>query len=92
MSDNPQTHLYINGVWRDGPKERLSILNPASDEIIGTVADAGRDTCHPSRGCFSISRTVAIWPQSCVRLSTMYSVSGENQNESRAYCVIPATR
>ena len=29
MSDYPQTQLYINGVWRDGSKERLSIVNPA---------------------------------------------------------------
>ena len=43
MSDYPQTQLYIDGVWRDGSKERLSIVNPASDEIIGTVANAGRD-------------------------------------------------
>ncbi len=43
MSDYPQTQLYIDGGWRDGSKERLSIVNPASDEIIGTVANAGRD-------------------------------------------------
>ncbi len=43
MSDYPQTQLYIDGVWHDGSKERLSIVNPASDEIIGTVANAGRD-------------------------------------------------
>jgi succinate-semialdehyde dehydrogenase/glutarate-semialdehyde dehydrogenase len=43
MPDYPQTQLYVDGVWRDGSKERLSIVNPASDEIIGTVANAGRD-------------------------------------------------
>ncbi|WP_095694356.1 NAD-dependent succinate-semialdehyde dehydrogenase [Sinorhizobium sojae] len=43
MSEYPQTHLYIGGIWRDGSKERLSIVNPASDEVIGTVANAGRD-------------------------------------------------
>ncbi|MQW86494.1 NAD-dependent succinate-semialdehyde dehydrogenase [Sinorhizobium saheli] len=43
MSDYPETQLYIGGTWRDGSKERLPILNPASDEIIGTVANAGRD-------------------------------------------------
>ncbi|MEY9626123.1 NAD-dependent succinate-semialdehyde dehydrogenase [Sinorhizobium fredii] len=43
MSDYPQTQLYIGGIWRDGSKERLSIVNPASGEIIGTVANAGRD-------------------------------------------------
>lgn len=43
MSDYPETQLYIGGIWRDGSRERLSIVNPASDEIIGTVANAGRD-------------------------------------------------
>ncbi len=43
MSDYPQTRLYIGGIWRDGSKERLPILNPATDELIGTVANAGRD-------------------------------------------------
>jgi Aldehyde dehydrogenase family len=43
MSDYPQTQLYIGDVWRDGSNERLSIVDPASDEIIGTVANAGRD-------------------------------------------------
>ena len=48
MSDYPQTQLYINGGWREGSKERLSIINPASDEIIGTVANAGRDNLDES--------------------------------------------
>ncbi|CAN7643336.1 NAD-dependent succinate-semialdehyde dehydrogenase [Pararhizobium sp. LjRoot255] len=43
MSHYPQTQLHIGGIWRDGSKERISIVNPASDEIIGTVANAGRD-------------------------------------------------
>ncbi|CAN7639851.1 NAD-dependent succinate-semialdehyde dehydrogenase [Pararhizobium sp. LjRoot235] len=43
MSDYPQTQLHIGGIWRDGSKERISIVNPASDAIIGTVANAGRD-------------------------------------------------
>jgi succinate-semialdehyde dehydrogenase/glutarate-semialdehyde dehydrogenase len=43
MADYPQTQLYIGGTWRDGSKERLAIVNPASDEVIGTVANAGRD-------------------------------------------------
>jgi succinate-semialdehyde dehydrogenase/glutarate-semialdehyde dehydrogenase len=43
MSDYPQTQLHIGGIWRDGSKERISIVNPASGEIIGTVANAGQD-------------------------------------------------
>ncbi|MCA1370735.1 NAD-dependent succinate-semialdehyde dehydrogenase [Bradyrhizobium sp. BRP14] len=44
MSDYcPQTQLFIGGTWRDGAKERISIVNPVSDEIIGSVANAGRD-------------------------------------------------
>lgn len=42
ISDYPQTQLHIGGIWRDGSKERLPVLNPASNEIIGTVANAGR--------------------------------------------------
>jgi succinate-semialdehyde dehydrogenase/glutarate-semialdehyde dehydrogenase len=43
MSDYPQTQLFIDGAWRDGSNGRLSIVNPATDQIIGTVANAGRD-------------------------------------------------
>ncbi|MGG6898951.1 NAD-dependent succinate-semialdehyde dehydrogenase [Rhizobium sp. BR 315] len=43
MSGYPDTQLHINGLWRDGSNERLSILNPASGEIIGRVSNAGSD-------------------------------------------------
>lgn len=43
MSDYPQTQLFIDGTWRDGSNGRLPIVNPATGEIIGTVANAGRD-------------------------------------------------
>ncbi|MBB4172160.1 acyl-CoA reductase-like NAD-dependent aldehyde dehydrogenase [Rhizobium sp. BK538] len=43
MSDYPETQLFIDGTWRDGSNDRLPMVNPATGEIIGTVANAGRD-------------------------------------------------
>ncbi|WP_158914894.1 NAD-dependent succinate-semialdehyde dehydrogenase [Caulobacter sp. S45] len=39
----PNTQLFISGVWRAAASgETLSVENPATDEVIGTVAKAGR--------------------------------------------------
>ena len=37
MSTNyPDTHLFLNGEWREAvAKERLEIINPAPEEVIG---------------------------------------------------------
>jgi succinate-semialdehyde dehydrogenase/glutarate-semialdehyde dehydrogenase len=38
------TQLYINGEWRPARSGRtLAVLNPATEEVIGTVAHAGKD-------------------------------------------------
>ncbi|WP_026621808.1 succinate-semialdehyde dehydrogenase / glutarate-semialdehyde dehydrogenase [Ensifer sp. WSM1721] len=63
MSDYPQTQLYIGGTWRDGAKERISIVNPASDEIIGTVANAGRDDL--DEALVTAATGFAAWSQVC---------------------------
>ncbi|WP_086995510.1 NAD-dependent succinate-semialdehyde dehydrogenase [Rhizobium sullae] len=41
MSEYPNTRLYINGTWREGSREGLPVVNPASEEVIGLVANAG---------------------------------------------------
>ncbi|ARQ10214.1 succinate-semialdehyde dehydrogenase (NADP(+)) protein [Rhizobium etli] len=41
MSAYPNTQLYINGRWREGSNEDLSIVNPASGDVIGRVSNAG---------------------------------------------------
>ncbi|MFS2180312.1 NAD-dependent succinate-semialdehyde dehydrogenase [Rhizobium pisi] len=41
MSGYPDTQLYINGLWRGGSNAHLSIVNPASGEVIGRVSNAG---------------------------------------------------
>ncbi|UVD58581.1 NAD-dependent succinate-semialdehyde dehydrogenase [Rhizobium sp. Pop5] len=43
MSAYPDTQLYIDGLWRDGSNARLSIVNPATGEVIGRVSNAGRN-------------------------------------------------
>ncbi|TPW31889.1 NAD-dependent succinate-semialdehyde dehydrogenase [Pararhizobium mangrovi] len=41
MTDYPSTQLFINGEWRDGVEGKtLEIIDPASEEVIGTVAHA----------------------------------------------------
>ena len=41
MADYPDTQLHIAGVWRDGESgRRIEVLNPANEEVIGTVAHA----------------------------------------------------
>lgn len=43
MSEYPDVQLHIAGVWRDAEGGRgIDVLNPASEEVIGTVAHAGR--------------------------------------------------
>ncbi|MBP2445797.1 acyl-CoA reductase-like NAD-dependent aldehyde dehydrogenase [Rhizobium leguminosarum] len=42
MAAYPDTQLYINGRWRDGSDESLTIVNPASGEVIGRVSNAGK--------------------------------------------------
>ncbi|MDK4732313.1 NAD-dependent succinate-semialdehyde dehydrogenase [Rhizobium sp. CNPSo 3490] len=43
MAAYPDTQLYIDGFWRDGSNARLSIVNPATGEVIGRVSNAGRN-------------------------------------------------
>ncbi len=41
MADYPNTQLHIAGEWRDGENgRRIDVLNPANEEVIGTVAHA----------------------------------------------------
>ncbi len=43
MSEYPNTQLFIAGQWRDAEGgRRIDVLNPASEEVIGTVAHATR--------------------------------------------------
>ena len=40
----PTVQLHINGEWRAARSgQTLPVLNPATEEVIGTVAHAGRD-------------------------------------------------
>jgi succinate-semialdehyde dehydrogenase/glutarate-semialdehyde dehydrogenase len=40
----PDTQLYINGTWRPARSGRkIPVLNPATEEVIGHVAHAGKD-------------------------------------------------
>ncbi|KKZ89671.1 NAD-dependent succinate-semialdehyde dehydrogenase [Rhizobium phaseoli] len=41
MSAYPNTQLYINGRWRQGLNDDLTVVNPASGEVIGRVSNAG---------------------------------------------------
>ncbi|ANK85791.1 MULTISPECIES: NAD-dependent succinate-semialdehyde dehydrogenase [unclassified Rhizobium] len=41
MSAYPNTQLYINGRWRRGSNDDLTVVNPASGEVIGRVSNAG---------------------------------------------------
>ncbi|ACE91162.1 NAD-dependent succinate-semialdehyde dehydrogenase [Rhizobium phaseoli] len=41
MSAYPNTLLYINGRWRQGLNDDLTVVNPASGEVIGRVSNAG---------------------------------------------------
>ncbi|MEE3100752.1 MAG: aldehyde dehydrogenase family protein, partial [Pseudomonadota bacterium] len=41
MTDYPNTQLLIDGEWRGGAEGRtIDVLDPATDEVIGTVAHA----------------------------------------------------
>jgi succinate-semialdehyde dehydrogenase/glutarate-semialdehyde dehydrogenase len=43
MTAYPNTQLLIDGVWRDGRDNRtIDVLDPATGEVIGTVAHASR--------------------------------------------------
>lgn len=43
MADYPNTRLFIDGAWCDAADGRtIDVLDPATDEVIGTVAHAGR--------------------------------------------------
>jgi len=42
MTSYADTQLFIDGRWRDGSKPRLPVLNPATEETIGTLAHAGQ--------------------------------------------------
>ncbi|ANM10639.1 MULTISPECIES: NAD-dependent succinate-semialdehyde dehydrogenase [unclassified Rhizobium] len=41
MSAYPNTQLYINGRWRQGSNDDLTVVNPASGDVIGRVSNAG---------------------------------------------------
>src|SRR3569623_1463395 len=41
MASYSDTQLFIDGLWRDGSNPRLPVLNPATEETIGTLAHAG---------------------------------------------------
>ena len=45
MSTNyPDTHLFLNGEWREATaKESLEIINPATEEVIGKVSHARKE-------------------------------------------------
>ena len=45
MSTNyPDTHLFLNGEWREAvAKESLELLNPATEEVIGKVSHARKE-------------------------------------------------
>ncbi|QDY71324.1 NAD-dependent succinate-semialdehyde dehydrogenase [Qingshengfaniella alkalisoli] len=44
MTSYPSTKLFIAGVWRDATRGRtIDVINPATEEVIGTVAHAGID-------------------------------------------------
>ena len=44
MTAYPDTLLLINGTWREGSTaERIAVLNPATEEVIGHVAKATTD-------------------------------------------------
>ena len=41
MADYPNVQLHIAGVWRDAEGgKRIDVLNPANEEVVGTVAHA----------------------------------------------------
>lgn len=42
MASYSDTQLFIDGRWRDGSKPRLPVVNPATEEMIGTLAHAGQ--------------------------------------------------
>lgn len=56
----PSTRLFINGKWRDGAKgETIPVVNPATDETIGTVARAAISDLDEALD--AVSRGFAIW-------------------------------
>jgi succinate-semialdehyde dehydrogenase/glutarate-semialdehyde dehydrogenase len=61
----PNVQLFINGGWHDGQGEPLPVLNPATDERIGTVAhakqaDLDRAIAAAERGFEQWRRTVPL--------------------------------
>ncbi|MGV7241122.1 NAD-dependent succinate-semialdehyde dehydrogenase [Caballeronia sp. M23-90] len=60
LPNYPNTKLYIDGIWQDGTQGRtLDVLNPATDEAIGTVACA--DLNDLDRALAAAERGFAIW-------------------------------
>lgn len=59
MTNYPDTDLFVNGTWRDGKNGRLSIINPASEGIIGTVACASREDL--DEALEAVARGFAVW-------------------------------
>jgi succinate-semialdehyde dehydrogenase / glutarate-semialdehyde dehydrogenase len=41
MNPYRDTDLFVDGRWRDGTQERLPVIDPATEETIGTLAHAG---------------------------------------------------
>ncbi len=59
MTNYPSTDLFVGGTWRDGKKDRLAIINPASEEIIGTVACASREDL--DQALEAAAKGFAVW-------------------------------
>jgi succinate-semialdehyde dehydrogenase/glutarate-semialdehyde dehydrogenase len=59
MTNYPSTDLFVDGTWRDGKKDRLAIINPASEEIIGTVACASREDL--DQALEAAAKGFAVW-------------------------------
>ncbi|MBO1908080.1 NAD-dependent succinate-semialdehyde dehydrogenase [Microvirga sp. 3-52] len=55
----PDVQLYIDNVWGPGSGKPIPVLNPATEEVIGTVACAGPDDL--DRALDAASRGFAAW-------------------------------
>jgi succinate-semialdehyde dehydrogenase/glutarate-semialdehyde dehydrogenase len=56
----PDVHLFIDGIWREARGGRsIPVLNPANEEVIGTVAHAGTDDL--DEALEAAARGFAVW-------------------------------
>lgn len=65
----PNVQLHIDGAWRDASGGgRIAVVNPASEEEIGTVAHASRDdldaALEASARGFAVWRKVSAYDRS----------------------------